>query len=57
LDAVYQLGYFYVMCYEYGDNDNCKCRPWNAQHICNLWWLIFYKYKGLYKSHTNALIF
>jgi hypothetical protein len=25
LDAVYQLGYFYAMCCEYGDIDSYRC--------------------------------
>ncbi len=25
LDVLYQLGYFYVMCWEYGDSDSCRC--------------------------------
>jgi hypothetical protein len=24
LDVVYQLSYFYVMCYEYVDNNSCR---------------------------------
>ncbi len=33
LDVVYQLGYFYIMCCEYGDNNSCRRQPWNARQI------------------------
>jgi hypothetical protein len=33
LGVVYQLGYFYVMCYECGDIDGYRCRHRNARKL------------------------
>jgi hypothetical protein len=38
LDVVYHSRYFYVMCYECGDNNDYMCQHRNARHIfTNLW--------------------
>ncbi len=54
LDLVHQVEYYYVMCCEYGDNDNCKCRFWNTQ----LWIVYMWKkIKSYLIPQSNWTIF